>query len=240
MPEAPSGGPWRRRASRGWSGAAHAPYHLQVSQVWRDSASGVPKAIIVQRFRWGNRRRCSRRIGAAAALERQGAPTLRRDEVSSEVTAAPTGARSRPSAQVPGVVRRAMRGGRDGSGGEVHRQAIATTITSAGTTEGSRARHAAGDADHGVRAGVHDDGRAGDRRCASLRARAGSRAPREARARRTVPPQHRSREDQRAAPPPLAPDHDPGERRCGPPCVAVRQRGRPGYRAGARGRRGSR
>ena len=61
--------------------------------------------------------------------------------------------------------------------------------------------------------------------------RAGARARREARARMTVPSQHRRRERKRAAPPP--------ERRRGPRCAAVRLPS-PGCRAGARGRRGSR
>ena len=44
------------------------------------------RAGFAMQERWGNRRRRARRIGAAAALERRTAATLRMDEVSSEVS----------------------------------------------------------------------------------------------------------------------------------------------------------
>ena len=125
----------------------------------------------------GNRRRRERRIGAVTAIEwrppdrgpGQALRTLPCAAVSSAVTAGSAGAPSRRSARVPEVARRAMRGPMSVNAG------------------GSGAKHAADDAGHNVRHGVDHGDRIGERRCASWRARAGSRAPRVARARTALP-----------------------------------------------------
>lgn len=171
--------------------------------------------------RWGNRRRRTRRIGATVACERRSVATPRRDEVSSAVmgavSAAPTGAPSRASAQV-------------------HRHVTGAKITKADGNDGRRVQHAAGGAGHDVRHRVDHGDRIRHRRCASLRARAGPQAPREARARRTLPPSRRYAKWKRAAPPPPAAGDDDAAR------VVLRPKrlASPECRAGARGRRGSR
>ena len=76
----------------------------------------------------GDRRRGTRRIGAAAAIERRTVRSALRGAVPGEVTAGSAGAPSR--------VR-----------GEVHRPMTGTATTSAGGGDGSRAKHAAEDAE---------------------------------------------------------------------------------------------
>ena len=76
----------------------------------------------------GDRRRGTRRIGAAAAIERRTVRSALRGAVPGEVTAGSAGAPSR--------VR-----------GEVHRPMTGTATTSAGGSDGSRAQHAAEDAE---------------------------------------------------------------------------------------------
>ena len=80
----------------------------------------------------GDRRRGTRRIGAAAAIERRTVRSALRGAVPGEVTAGSAGAPSR--------VR-----------GEVHRPMTGTATTSAGGGDGSRAKHAAEDAERGAK-----------------------------------------------------------------------------------------
>ena len=126
------------------------------------------------KFRWGNRRRGTRRRGATTALEWRLARTPRRGAVSSEVTAGPARAPSPASAEVPGAVRAAVRADRDSGRAQVHRLAIGPTIGTADGGDGSGAKHPAGDADHDD---CHDDRRDGrnDRRRERKRAAPRSR-----------------------------------------------------------------
>ena len=85
-----------------------------------------------------------RRIGAAAAFERWAVPTLRSDEVSSEVTAGSAGAPSRRSAEAPGAVRPTTHDGRDGRDHPLLRHVTGSTITNTDGGDGIRVQHAAG------------------------------------------------------------------------------------------------
>ena len=168
---------------------------------------GPPRRVRVRStvyWRSGNRRRGTRRIGAAAASERTASPTRARALVRSTVPSGPAS----PSAVMPAVVQRRVTRQRNG----------AATAPKAGACS------AMPEASGAVRAAANAS-------ATGERQRGGARARREARARTTVPPQHRRRERKRTAPPP--------ERRRGPRCAAVRPPS-PGCRAGARGRRGSR
>ena len=85
-------GRWRARLS------PHGGACSGLRPVWRIAGSAVETEPDLQRFRWGNRGRRERRIGAAAACERRGVPARTGAVVPAGVTAASAAgaARSRP------------------------------------------------------------------------------------------------------------------------------------------------
>ena len=108
----------------------------------------------------GDRRRGTRRIGAAATIERRTVRSALRGAVPGEVTAGSAGAPSR--------VR-----------GEVHRPMTGTATTSVGGGDGSRAKHAAEDAERSEAASAARSAREVDGAAAtSVRKRNGPRHPR--------------------------------------------------------------
>ena len=125
---------------------AHAPSASPMRGVWSRDAEGRPDSYEFEGERWGNRRRRERRRGAATALEWRLVRTPRRDAVSSEVTAGAARSPSRAPAEVPRALRAAVRADRDSWRAQVHWQAIEPMIGPADGGDGSRAKHAAGEA----------------------------------------------------------------------------------------------